>query len=113
MWIRISLATVSLTAISVALGACDGDTYSVQLVNDTQQAVEFEDCLGDNCDDLRHVATLDPGDSSSENATVDADEWWLVRDESGAKLGCVNAPSDERYPDYEVLASAVQGCPTD
>ena len=74
---------LGMAALWLGTNGCsiDGDTYGLQLVNDTQEPLEYQYYGRKNL--------VQPGASRSQNAMAGHLSWWHVRNEQGEVLGCV------------------------
>ena len=96
--------------------ACDGDTFRIHLVNDTEQQLEYRMCRSTNCDSPRTSSLVDPGDSLAVTGVVGVPNWWQVRDTAGNVQGCFSLLYDERpvfdeRPDLDLTTADLEACP--
>lgn len=97
---------------ALAFLACDGDTYRISIVNDTDEVVEMANCKNSDCDDFRFRVRVEPADSVEGAGTVGAPNWYVVHDLAGNELGCFKLDFDHRpAPDEVLLVSAAIPCP--
>jgi hypothetical protein len=83
--------------------AIEGDTFGIDLVNDTDQRLQFLQCGGD-CDSFYQMPHADSGENVGINNTVGVVNLWQVRDEEGNVLGCFRIDFDHRPgPDEDDL----------
>ncbi len=87
------------------------DTFSVSLRNDTGQAVIVKQC-DVKCDSFHEQDRLSAwGTVSMNTSSANSANWWLVTDQSGAKLGCVNLQYDHKQSGAVVNLSQIVDCP--
>ncbi len=107
------ILVMGMLAVAVLLGACDGESMSVRLVNDTALTVDFLQCKSADCEDTGGRSGRDrkPGESYSALVSVGATPWYRIDDESGHTIGCLLMEFDSLQDDVQVLASQARGCP--
>lgn len=101
-------------AVLVLLGSCDweGETFNVNLVNDTSERIQLQNCRSDDCDSFfsESLALAEPGESIGVTGTVGRPTWYQARDEEGNVLGCFTLDLDESA-NFDLYASDLRPCP--
>jgi hypothetical protein len=109
--------TLVCALLAWSLLACDidGETMSIQLVNDTDQSVGFFQCRSGDCSDFggRSVESVGPGDHFTTVAVIDVVSWYLVKDARSDTLGCLKLDFRQREPNPRLFASRTVSCPGD
>ncbi len=80
-------ARFRLLALALALGltlafmaACEGDTFRIDLTNDTQEPLEFGQCKRGNCNSFHFESRIEPGKDYGANFRVGILSYWQVQD---------------------------------
>jgi hypothetical protein len=100
----VAAAVLLLLTGCLGLGA---DVRAVTIRNDTEKEVILKICDSFGCDNLNdHVA---PGESIRENVSSDFDPYeFLVVDDSGQRLGCLEIPTRPVRTSAIVVSSLVE-----
>jgi hypothetical protein len=94
-------------------GDLDGDTYVVEVRNDTARSLWFTYCVETDCSRLGGVRLIEPGKSFKVNS-VAADhslDNFVVHDGAGNVRGCLYLGYPKAMPGLVLHASATQSCP--
>ena len=89
----------------------EGETFTVDLVNDTTEPLQFLQCADDYCESFARAKRVDPRESHPIAGTVDVLSWWQVQDEAGHVLGCFRIDFSQRPRGLELRASELRSCP--
>ena len=92
---RLVALALGVGLLSAWFVACDidGDTYSLNFTNDTQEMVKM--CIRD-CDSSPLKRQVEPGDYYRANGALGHPLLWQVRDQGDNILGCFMYDLDER-----------------
>jgi hypothetical protein len=104
------LLVLILVSLAIVTAACDGDTFAIDLVNDTGQAQIVVECKFDDCENPRSSKLLAPDESARTIGVVGVVSWWQVLDLDENVLGCFRLDFDER-PKHDLFASDLGDCP--
>ena len=99
--VAVGLGVAAVVGAALVTGSLEGDTFSMNVVNDTDERVQLRQCL-DACDSSVRTPHLEPGDDYSVSAALGVLNWWQVRDEAGNVLGCFRIDFDDR-PEFNDL----------
>ncbi|WP_422936371.1 hypothetical protein [Sinomonas sp. P47F7] len=92
-------------------GATASGTFSATIRNDTSQAVYLIECEED-CTTFVAGERLAPQAGSRVGASSDdTPQWYLVVDDGGSRLGCLNLHYDHVIKNLTVRISSVGSCP--
>lgn len=94
MLVIVVAVSVALTGL-VLLNDIEGDTYAVDLTNNTQERLRFHAC-GGGCDEEHLVTWVEAGDKRSANGALGVLNLWQVRNEEGVVMGCFRLDVEER-----------------
>lgn len=107
------LLQVGFIGLLAALGFTDPteQAFSVTLRNDTSSVLMLRQCDVD-CTSFHSVFQLAPGRTAAVNTSSwGADNWWMVSDENGRVLGCVDLLFDHKASGVVVDLSGYGPCP--
>jgi hypothetical protein len=108
--------TLVCALLAWSLVACDidGETMSIQLVNDTSHGVDFIQCGNDSCTKTdpggRSGESIRPGDHFTTIAVIDVVSWYLVKDMTHAPVGCLRIDFHQRQANPRLFASQTVSC---
>ena len=95
------LVAIAFTAVWILgwLVACniDGDTYRMDLKNDTPEILEIGLC-GSDCDKTNASNLVEPGDTYTSMNIVGVLNWYRVQDEEATVLGCIKVYEPDERP---------------
>lgn len=111
------LALVPLVLVVAVVAAFNGfldpteQTFSVTLRNDTSSTVVLKQCDVD-CSSFHSVFRLVPGRTAAVNTSSwGADNWWVVADQGGRTLGCLDLLFYRKETGVIVDVSGYGRCP--
>lgn len=100
----VAVGLVALAAAAIIAVACEGDTFGIDLRNDTMDDVLFEACVRE-CASIGRTDRVEPGESRHVSGTLDYLAWYRVRSEADEVLGCLRIDFDRREDVHELRVS--------
>jgi hypothetical protein len=100
--LRLVVVALALGVAVAFMAACEGDTFRMDLTNDTQEPLEFRLCSAD-CNRFHLESRIEPGKHRPTNFAVGILSYWQVQDEEGAVLGCFRIYEPDERPELRVL----------
>lgn len=89
----------------------DGQTFPVDLTNDSAEPLTFLVCVDDDCQSFGRREQVAPGETYPDVGKVDRPAMWLVSDLQGNVLGCFRIPFDKKYEHVTLRVSEIDRCP--
>jgi hypothetical protein len=116
IWIVAILVAVAFIGLALALGVRDPteSTFAVRIVNDRPVSVELRQCRDTHCGGIAETDSLAQGESVEVNTSAsDAPNWWIVENDTGQRLGCLNLQYDRKINNLSLGLAQLVPCPAD